>query len=176
VLTPVLSLRRVAPPIKPCATRSFKHGNAVSQTVVGRCPPGPDCSRALDGVFARYGVRNRAALMYKVTIQATPVEKIDWKVMASGRWTPGEQPELGEEGLPAEVLAELFNVILSPADPSGRNQIQFGDTFYAVVFLGGCQGRSDRGGEPEQDSGMKVNTDSAMKPNSFRPIPEPRSA
>jgi hypothetical protein len=30
--------------------------------------------------------------------------------------------------------------------------------------------------EPERDSGMMVNTDSAMKPNSFRPIPEPRSA
>jgi len=25
----------------------------------------------------------------------------------------------------------------------------------------------------EQDSGMKVNTGSGMKPNSFRPIPEP---
>jgi hypothetical protein len=25
---------------------------------------------------------------------------------------------------------------------------------------------------PEQDSGMKANTGSAMKPNSFRPIPE----
>ncbi len=30
--------------------------------------------------------------------------------------------------------------------------------------------------EPEQYSGMKVNTDSRMKPNIFRPIPEPRSA
>ena len=26
--------------------------------------------------------------------------------------------------------------------------------------------------DPEQDSGMRVNTGSAMKPNSFRPIPE----
>jgi hypothetical protein len=32
--------------------------------------------------------------------------------------------------------------------------------------------KSDRSGERlEQDSGMKANTDSAMKPNSFRPIP-----
>ena len=31
-------------------------------------------------------------------------------------------------------------------------------------------------GEPEQHSGMIVNTDSAMKPNTFRPIPECRSA
>jgi hypothetical protein len=31
-------------------------------------------------------------------------------------------------------------------------------------------------GCPEQRSGMKVNTDSAMKPNSFRLIPESRSA
>ena len=28
--------------------------------------------------------------------------------------------------------------------------------------------------DSEHRSGMKVNTDSAMKPNSFRPIPEPR--
>jgi len=28
----------------------------------------------------------------------------------------------------------------------------------------------------EQDSGMRVNTGSRMKPNSFRPIPEQRSA
>jgi hypothetical protein len=26
---------------------------------------------------------------------------------------------------------------------------------------------------PNSESGMKVNTDSGMKPNSFRPIPEP---
>jgi hypothetical protein len=32
--------------------------------------------------------------------------------------------------------------------------------------------RDDR----EQDSGMKVNAGSGMKPNSFRPIPESRSA
>jgi hypothetical protein len=31
-------------------------------------------------------------------------------------------------------------------------------------------------GERKQDSGMKVNIDSAMKPNSFRPTPESRSA
>jgi hypothetical protein len=30
--------------------------------------------------------------------------------------------------------------------------------------------------DPEQDSGMKANTDSAMKPNSFRATPESRSA
>jgi hypothetical protein len=30
--------------------------------------------------------------------------------------------------------------------------------------------------DPEQDSGIKANTDSAMKLNSFRPIPESRSA
>jgi hypothetical protein len=29
---------------------------------------------------------------------------------------------------------------------------------------------------PEQDSGMKVNTNSVLKPNSFSPIPERRSA
>jgi hypothetical protein len=30
--------------------------------------------------------------------------------------------------------------------------------------------------DPEQGSGMKANTDSAMKANSFRPTPESRSA
>ena len=72
--------------------------------------------------------------MYKVTIQSTPAEKIDWKVVASGRWTPGQPPELAEHILPAEVLDALFNVTPLAGDPSGRNQIQSGDTLYAVVF------------------------------------------
>lgn len=72
--------------------------------------------------------------MYKVTVQATPVSKIDWKVVAAGRWTPGQPPELAEPLLSAEVLGELFNVTPSPTDPSGRKQIQCDDTLYAVVF------------------------------------------
>ncbi len=36
--------------------------------------------------------------------------------------------------LSAEVVAELFNVTPSTSDSSGRNQIQHGDTLYAVVF------------------------------------------
>lgn len=72
--------------------------------------------------------------MYKVTIQATPLNESDWKVVAAGTWTPGQQPQLGEHILPPEVLEELFNVTPSALDPSGRNQIQYGDTLYAVVF------------------------------------------
>ena len=72
--------------------------------------------------------------MYKVTIHATPVSKIDWRAVASGHWTPGEPPELAEQTLSAEILAELFEVCPSPADESSRNQIQSGDTLYAVVF------------------------------------------
>lgn len=72
--------------------------------------------------------------MYKVTIQTTPVSKIDWKVVAAGRWTPGHPPELAEQTLSAEVLEELFNVTPSPSEQSGRNQIRNGDTLYAVVF------------------------------------------
>jgi hypothetical protein len=72
--------------------------------------------------------------MYKVTIQSTPANGIEWKVVASGRWTPGQQPQLAEQTLSPEVLQELFDVTPSPADKSGRNQIQSGDTLYAVVF------------------------------------------
>ena len=72
--------------------------------------------------------------MYKVTIQMTPVQKIDWRVVASGRWTPGQQPELDHADLSAEVLERLFNVTPSAADQSGRNQVQSGDTLFAVVF------------------------------------------
>ena len=72
--------------------------------------------------------------MYKVTIQTTPVSKIDWRVVAAGRWTPGQPPELAEQTLSAEVLEELFNVTPTPTDQSRRNQIQCGDTLYAVVF------------------------------------------
>jgi hypothetical protein len=72
--------------------------------------------------------------MYKVTIQARPVKEGDWKVVATGTWTPGQQPQLADEILPAEVIGALFNVTPSPTDKSGRNEIQCGDTLYAVVF------------------------------------------
>jgi hypothetical protein len=69
--------------------------------------------------------------VYKVTIQATPVAADRWKVVASGTWTPGQHPQL-EQILSAEVVEALFNV--SPSANLGRNQVQFGDTFYAMVF------------------------------------------
>jgi hypothetical protein len=72
--------------------------------------------------------------MYKVTIQATPVAESNWTVVASGTWTPGQQPQLAEHILLAEVVETLFNVIPSATDKSGRNQVQHGETFYAVVF------------------------------------------
>jgi hypothetical protein len=72
--------------------------------------------------------------MYKVTIQATPIEKIDWKVVAAGTWIPGQQPQLEDQILSAEVLEALFNVTLSPTDNLSRNEIQSGDELYAVVF------------------------------------------
>jgi hypothetical protein len=72
--------------------------------------------------------------MYKVTIQASPAKGIDWKVVAAGTWNPGEQPQLAEQTVPAEVLADLFNVTPSQTDKSSRNQVQCGETLYAVVF------------------------------------------
>ena len=72
--------------------------------------------------------------MYKVTIQEAAVTLNDWKVVAAGTWDPGQRPQLDEQIVPTEVLDELFNVIPSATDRSGRNQIQRGDTLYAVVF------------------------------------------
>ena len=72
--------------------------------------------------------------MYKVTIQETPVAESNWRVVASGTWTPGQQPQLDEHILPAEVIKALFNVSPSATDESGRKQVQCGDTLYAVVF------------------------------------------
>ena len=73
--------------------------------------------------------------MYKVTVQSTPVaEKPEWKVVATGTWTPGQKPQFDEQTLPAKVIEALFNVGLSAAVSSGRNQVQFGDTLYAVVY------------------------------------------
>ena len=69
--------------------------------------------------------------VYKVTIQAAPVGADQWKVVASGTWTPGQQPQL-EQILSAEVVEALFNV--SPSENSGRNQVQLGDMLYAMVF------------------------------------------
>ena len=72
--------------------------------------------------------------MYKVTIQATPVDENNWKVVADGNWTPGLPPQLDNQILPVAVVEALFNVIPSEEDISGRNQVQEGDTIYAVVF------------------------------------------
>ncbi len=72
-------------------------------------------------------------IKYKVTIQATPVAESNWRVVASGTWTPGQQPQL-DQTLPAEVVEMLFNVSPSATAQSGRNQVQCGETLYAVVF------------------------------------------
>ncbi len=72
--------------------------------------------------------------MYKVTVQETPVAETNWRVVASGTWTPGQQPQLAEHTLPAEVVETLFDVTPLETDKSGRNQVQHGETFYAVVF------------------------------------------
>jgi hypothetical protein len=71
--------------------------------------------------------------MYKITIQSTPINESNWKVVGSGRWTPGQQPEL-DKTLADDVLRELFNVTPSGVAQSSRNQIQCGNMFYAVVF------------------------------------------
>jgi hypothetical protein len=55
-------------------------------------------------------------------------------VVTTGTWNPGEPPQLAEETLPANVVEALFNITPSAADKSGRNQMQDGDTAYAVVF------------------------------------------
>ena len=72
--------------------------------------------------------------MYKVTIQEASVKLSDWKVVAAGTWTPGQRPQLDDQIVPTDVLDELFNVIPSVTDRSGRNQIQRGDMLYAMVF------------------------------------------
>ena len=72
--------------------------------------------------------------VYKITIQATPIGVNNWQVVVAGTWTPGQVPQLAEQVLPAEVVAALFNVSPSATDSSGRNEIQFGDTSYAVVY------------------------------------------
>ena len=48
---------------------------------------------------------------------------------------PGHRatPQLGDEAFAVELLDELFNVTPSPAELSGRDQIQCGDTLYGVV-------------------------------------------
>jgi hypothetical protein len=73
--------------------------------------------------------------MYKVTIQETPaVEKLNWRVVTSGNWTPGQEPQLTQHLLSPEVIEALFNVTPSATVRSGRNQVQCGETLYAVVF------------------------------------------
>jgi hypothetical protein len=73
--------------------------------------------------------------MYKVTIQETPVvDKPNWRVVASGTWTPGQKPQLAEDVLSPEVIEALFNVTPSETDKSGRNEVQCGESLYAVVF------------------------------------------
>ena len=71
---------------------------------------------------------------YKVTIQATPVGESNWSVVTTGTWNPGHAPQLADEILPANVVEALFKITPSATDESARNQVQDGDTFYAVVF------------------------------------------
>jgi hypothetical protein len=72
--------------------------------------------------------------MYKVTIQSTPVGENNWGVLTAGTWNPGERPQLADETLPAKIVEALFKISPSAKDQSGRNQVQEGDTLYAVVF------------------------------------------
>lgn len=72
--------------------------------------------------------------LYKVTIQSTPAGKSDWRVVTTGTWTPGQLPELEAQTLPAKVVEALLNIVPSPMDESGRNEMQDGDTLYSVVF------------------------------------------
>jgi hypothetical protein len=71
--------------------------------------------------------------MYKVTIQATPAGESKWRVVTTGRWTPGQPPQLSNEILPANVVEALFNITPSAMDQSGRNQLQAA-TRASVVF------------------------------------------
>lgn len=72
--------------------------------------------------------------MYNVTIQETPAAESDWSAVTTGRWTPGQPPRLADEILPANVIEALFDIQPPATDQSGRNHVQDGDTFYAVVF------------------------------------------
>jgi|SRR6266446_263997 len=80
--------------------------------------------------------------MYKVTIQETPVKESNWRVVATGTWTPGQPPQLGDQILPAEVVEALFNVTPSATDQSGRNQVQCGEKLYALWYSEDFQGSS----------------------------------
>jgi hypothetical protein len=67
----------------------------------------------------------------RVSIFVYPVSGWLGGAPRSGTWTPGQQPQL-EQTLSAEVVEALFNV--TPSENSGRNQVQIGDTLYAMVF------------------------------------------
>jgi len=71
--------------------------------------------------------------MYKVTIQTTPARESNWSVVTAGTWTPGRPPQLEDHGLSPSVIEALFNVVPSATNESGRNQIQDGGSYYAVV-------------------------------------------
>jgi hypothetical protein len=86
---------------------------------------------------ARAPIERQAMLstgLYKVTVQATAVSEVNWKVVSTGTWTPGQAPLFEEAALCEEVIDMLFNVPISAIDPSSRNQVRFGDIFYAAVF------------------------------------------
>jgi hypothetical protein len=73
--------------------------------------------------------------MYKVTIQALRDPTSNWKVVATGTWTPGKPPELVAEGvgdLHPDMVIALFD--FSPSNESGRRQVQDGDRQYAMVY------------------------------------------
>jgi hypothetical protein len=101
--------------------------------IYGTVPPGLEKEQEPEPRMRRQPLTNSSA-MDKVTIQARPIKEGDWRVVATGTWTPGEQPQLGDEILPVEVITALFNITPSPTDKSCRNEIKCGDMLYAVVF------------------------------------------
>jgi hypothetical protein len=72
--------------------------------------------------------------MYKVIIQSTPVGESNWRVVTTGMWNPGEPPRLAEEILPANVVESTVQHHTFGNESIRANQMQDGDTLYAVVF------------------------------------------
>jgi hypothetical protein len=108
---------------RDCA-QIFAHPRTSKNLAGSRWP----CSKPKNGVRKNdVGYNHRQPMspttVYKVTIQATAVGTDQWKVVASGTWTPGQPPQL-EQTLSAEVIEALFDV--SPSENSGRNQVELG--------------------------------------------------
>ena len=72
-------------------------------------------------------------MVFHYVILAVPIGMDSWKKIASGTWSVGgAAPSV--DGLPAELISDLFKLGLPSDAEGGRSVVQYGNTRYALAL------------------------------------------